>query len=98
MISRVAGARLLVAELVFTAGHLSAVYGLRLKDGREVVLKLRGGGRPLADRSSVEDEAPRNLPQQVAGCAREPHGASGAPRSLTARLTARSGCCHSPRM
>ncbi|HEX5295543.1 MAG TPA: hypothetical protein VFW50_00920 [Streptosporangiaceae bacterium] len=34
-----------VAERVFTTGHLSAVYGLRLADGREVVLKVRGGGR-----------------------------------------------------
>src|SRR3954449_9489406 len=29
---------------------------------------------------------------------RSGHCASGAPRSFTARLTARSGCCHSPRM
>ncbi|MFH0180170.1 hypothetical protein [Streptomyces cacaoi] len=30
-----------VAERTFTAGNLSAVYGLRLTDGREVVLKIR---------------------------------------------------------
>src|SRR4029077_198523 len=29
---------------------------------------------------------------------RSGHCASGVPRSFTARLTARSGCCHSPRM
>jgi hypothetical protein len=36
-----------VAERVFTAGHLSAVYGLRLADDHEVVLKVRGGGPRL---------------------------------------------------
>jgi len=32
-----------VASRTFTAGNLSAVYGLRLEDGREVVLKVREG-------------------------------------------------------
>jgi len=32
-----------VAARMFTAGNLSAVYGLKLTDGREVVLKVRGG-------------------------------------------------------
>jgi Phosphotransferase enzyme family len=36
-----------VAERVFTAGNLSAVYGLRLVDDREVVLKVRNGGPRL---------------------------------------------------
>jgi hypothetical protein len=36
-----------VAERVFTAGNLSAVYGLRLTDDREVVLKVCGGGPRL---------------------------------------------------
>jgi hypothetical protein len=36
-----------VAAPVFTTGHLSAVYGVRLADGRVVVLKVRGGGARL---------------------------------------------------
>jgi hypothetical protein len=36
-----------VAERVFSTGHLSAVYGLRLRDCREVVLKVRDGGPRL---------------------------------------------------
>jgi Ser/Thr protein kinase RdoA (MazF antagonist) len=35
------------AEVLFTAGHLSVVTGLRLDDGREVVVKVRPGSRRL---------------------------------------------------
>lgn len=36
------------AGRLFTTGHLSGVYGLRLADGREVVLKVRDGGARLS--------------------------------------------------
>lgn len=35
------------AEVLFTTGHLSLVTGLRLEDGREVVVKARPGSRRL---------------------------------------------------
>ena len=35
-----------VADVLFTAGHLSRVFGVRLDDGRDVVVKVR----PAADR------------------------------------------------
>ena len=35
-----------IAERVFAAGHLSAVHGLRLVDGRLVVLRVRAGAWP----------------------------------------------------
>ena len=52
----------LVAERVFTAGHLSAVHGLRLADGREVVLKVAwlGTSRP---RRPAALTLPANLPR-----------------------------------
>jgi hypothetical protein len=60
----------LVAERVFTAGHLSAVYGLRLVDGREVVLKVRGGGARLGSCMRVQRrmwEAGFCCPEPLAG-------------------------------
>jgi hypothetical protein len=60
----------LVAERVFTAGHLSAVYGLRLVDGREVVLKVRGGGGRLGSCMRVQRrmwEAGFCCPEPLAG-------------------------------
>jgi hypothetical protein len=58
------------AERVFTAGHLSAVYGLRLADGREVVLKVRDGGARLGACMRVQRhmwEAGFCCPEPLAG-------------------------------
>jgi Ser/Thr protein kinase RdoA (MazF antagonist) len=49
------GAR--VDEVLFTAGHLSRVFGLRLADGREVVVKIR----PAADRLAACADIQRTL-------------------------------------
>jgi len=46
-----------VAEILFTAGHLSHVVGARLADGREVVVKVR----PAADRLVACAEVQRAL-------------------------------------
>ncbi|MBV1854808.1 hypothetical protein [Catellatospora tritici] len=43
-----------VAEPLFTAGHLSRVYGLRLTDGREVVVKVRTDQPRLAGCADVQ--------------------------------------------
>src|SRR5690348_8904918 len=58
-----------VAGRLFTTGHLSAVYGLRLADGREVVLKVRDGDARLSAcmrvhhpaREVLDGEAPEQL-------------------------------------
>jgi hypothetical protein len=76
-----------VAELVFTAGHLSAVYGLHLADGREVVLKVRGGGARLGACLRVQrrmSEAGFCCPEPLAG----PHRLGSAVATAEALLPA----------
>jgi hypothetical protein len=76
-----------VAELLFTTGHLSAVYGLRLRDGREVVLKVRGGGARLGACLRVQRhmrEAGFCCPEPLAG----PHRLGSAIATAEALLPA----------
>ena len=76
-----------VAERVFTEGHLSAVYGLRLAGGREVVLKVRGGGARLDACLRVQRhmwEAGLCCPEPLAG----PHRLGSAVASAEALLPA----------
>jgi hypothetical protein len=81
----------LVAERVFTAGHLSAVYGLRLVDGREVVLKVRGGGARLGSCIRVQRrmwEAGFCCPEPLAG----PHRLGLSPHRPCASMPPCRGC------
>jgi hypothetical protein len=74
-----------VAGRVFTAGNLSAVYGLRLVDDREVVLKVRGGGPRLDACLRVQHrmwEAGFPCPELLAG----PHRLGSATASAEALL------------
>src|SRR5689334_12691373 len=59
-----------VAGRLFTTGHLSAVYGLRLADGRDVVLKVRDGDARLSACMRVQRrlwEAGFCCPEPLAG-------------------------------
>jgi len=76
-----------VAAPVFTTGHLSAVYGVRLVDGREVVLKVRGGGARLDSCLRVQRrmwEAGFCCPEPLAG----PHRLGSAVATAEALLPA----------
>jgi Phosphotransferase enzyme family len=74
-----------VTGRVFTAGHLSGVYGLRLAGGRAVVLKVRGGGVRLGACVRVQRrmwEAGFCCPEPLAG----PHGLGSAVATAEALL------------
>ena len=76
-----------VAGRVFTTGHLSAVYGLRLADGREVVLKVRDGDARLPACLRVQRwmwQAGFCCPEPLAG----PHQLGSAVASAEALLPA----------
>jgi hypothetical protein len=59
-----------VAQTLFVRGNLSAAYGLRLKDGREVVVKLRPAAVRLAGCTAVQRHLWRAgfpCPEPIAG-------------------------------